>query len=171
MDERQRLIAELLKSEPISERKKVDDWHDGEIEDIADSLIDAGISFLPWKKGDLLFSPFRDIVFVDEITGIKIDPNGVLISIEGDTARDGTVISTAEIGENYFMSHEEAEAVVRRNVEDRIKKKYCVTCEHARLSENDCVCTNEAAIEHSKGDARGRYACGFWKCKEDTENE
>ena len=167
MNERQRLIAELLKSEPISERKKDNAWCDGEIESIADSLIDAGISFLPWKKGDLLFSPFRDVVFVDEITGIKIAPNGVFISIEGDTACDGAVISTAEIGENYFMNRDEAEAVVRKNVEDRIKEKYCTWCKYAKLSDDDGICTNEAAIERSKGDVRGRNSCEFWEYKGD----
>ena len=167
MNVRQRLIAELLKSEPISERKKDNDWVDGEIEDIANSLIDAGISFLPWKKGDLLYSSFRDAVFVDEIMGIEIEPSGVFFSIEGDSARYGKTISAAEIGTNYFMSREEAGAIVRKNVEDRIKKRCCTSCKYAKMSENDGICTNEAAIERSKGDVRGLYECEFWEYKGD----
>ena len=42
--DRDKLIELLLKSEPIKERDLDDDWGDGEIEEIADYLLNNGVT-------------------------------------------------------------------------------------------------------------------------------
>ena len=56
MTERERLRELLLKCDPIKERDLDDDWGDGEIDDIVDSLLANGVIVPPCKVGDTLYS-------------------------------------------------------------------------------------------------------------------
>ena len=45
MTDREKLIELLLGCDPIKERDLDDDWHDGELEEIADHLLANGVTF------------------------------------------------------------------------------------------------------------------------------
>ena len=53
---RDRLIELLLQSDPIKERDMDDEWVDGEIEDIADHLIENGAILPLVKVGDIVYT-------------------------------------------------------------------------------------------------------------------
>ena len=60
MTERERLRELLLKCDPIKERDLDDDWGDGEIDDIVDSLLANGVIVPPCKVGDTVYVLFGE---------------------------------------------------------------------------------------------------------------
>lgn len=58
MTDSERLKELLLKCDPIKDRDLDDDWGDGEIDDIVDSLLENGVIVPPCKVGDTVYVCF-----------------------------------------------------------------------------------------------------------------
>lgn len=109
---RDRLIDFLLNSDPLHERDLDDDLMDGEIEAIADHLLENGVIVPPCKVGDIVYmvSP-----------GGKIHEKLVIgMSVwEGKPPRLGFLCPNAltfredHIGETVFFTREEAEQALK----------------------------------------------------------
>lgn len=115
MTERERLRELLLKCDPIKERDLDDDWGDGEIDDIVDSLLANGVIVPPCKVGDTVYFPMETngerepYVDVGTVFAIGIDERHTMwISVRYESGLKYYHTSD-DFGKTVFLTREDAE--------------------------------------------------------------
>ena len=121
----ERLRELLLKCDPIKERDLDDDWGDGEIDDIVDSLLTNGVIVPPCKVGTTLFflynSPYADKpdltprIYKTTDWYFEVDKAGIVINTSD--IHSFNKVYDYVLGKTVFLTREEAEkALAEREV-------------------------------------------------------
>lgn len=80
---KERLKRLLLESDPIKDRDLDDDWGDGEIDEIVESLLANGVIVPPCKVGDTVYHIAKCADFHSELDGTLYDIYGGIGSATG----------------------------------------------------------------------------------------
>lgn len=113
MIERERLRELLLKCDPIKERDLDDDWGDGEIDDIVDSLLANGVIVPPCNVGDTVYHVYKGNTIVNALVeDWKKEAFGdwlfrACLSVNGSPV--ALLFGDNNIGKTVFLTREEAE--------------------------------------------------------------
>lgn len=121
---KKRLVELLLKSDTIHERDLDDDLVDGEVEAIADHLLENGVIMLPCKVGTTLYflynSPHADQpdlaprIYESNKWYFDIDKKGVSIKPRSIHGYNG--VYHYYLGKTVFLTREEAKkALIKRS--------------------------------------------------------
>ena len=105
MTESERLKELLLKCDPIKDRDLDDDWGDGEIDDIVDSLLENGVIVPPCKVGDTVYIPYISTVIEKKVCSIVFQKPFYTVYCGGTSLR----FSEEDFGKTVFLTRDEAE--------------------------------------------------------------
>lgn len=119
MNQRDRLIELLLSSEPFHERDMDDDFVDGELEIVADHLLDNGVIVPPCKVGDMVYIVENPYSFLPlekavegEVMSIHQHEHGLFLRVLFDTKKINGCIDynvNWKLNKTVFLSREDAE--------------------------------------------------------------
>lgn len=116
---RDRLVELILQSDPIKERDLDDEWYDGEIEDIADHLLENGVIVPPCKVGDVVYEINRNGILEMEIAQIKITERYIMFDCIDVILDYEDFFYESDIGKTVFVTRDEAERALRERTSNR----------------------------------------------------